>query len=74
MIAWDEINLIVAGRLFVKQLELREGAARKGRKADSLDSREVSSDEAVVDIYTGTQAESWRINANGFDYSCFGWP
>jgi hypothetical protein len=71
VIAWDEINLIVAGRLFVKQLELRERSSRKAEK-QILDSREVSSDEAVVDIYTGTQAESWRINANGFDYSCLG--
>lgn len=68
---WAAISLVIVGRLFVTQIELRE---RKSRKAENqiLDASEVSSDDAVLDIYVERQRESWRINAGGFDYSCLG--
>lgn len=70
-IDWSEINLVVVGRLFAKQVELRE---RKRRKAENkiLDSSEVASDDSVVDIYAGMKPESWRISAGSFDFSCLG--
>jgi len=70
-IEWAEISLLIVGRLFVKQIELRE---RKSRKAENeiLDASEVMSDEAAVDIYVGKREESWRISASNFDFSCLG--
>ena len=69
--AWDEISLLVAGRLFVRQIEIEE---RKGRKAESeiVDARETNMDEAVLDIYTTQGKTVWRITAGNFDFSCLG--
>jgi hypothetical protein len=61
----------VTGRLFVKRVEMQE---RKTRRSENeiVQSSEFSSDEAVVDFYTLTQPQTWRVNANGFDFSCLG--
>jgi hypothetical protein len=68
---WAEIVLLVAGRLFVRRLEVEE---RKGRKAESeiVDAREMSADETVLDIYTSERDGGWRITAGNFDFSCLG--
>ena len=70
-IDWAEISLVMVGRLFVKQMELRE---RKRRKAENeiLDASETMSDEGVLDIYVEKREESWRISASSFDFSCLG--
>jgi hypothetical protein len=70
-VAWAEIALLVAGRLFVRQLEVEE---RKGRRAETeiVDAREMSADEAVLDIYTSRPDGGWRISAGNFDFSCLG--
>ncbi|MDT5063247.1 MAG: hypothetical protein QOH63_3706 [Acidobacteriota bacterium] len=70
-VAWAEIGLLVAGRLFVRQLEVEE---RKGRRAESeiVDAREMSADEVVLDIYTSERDGGWRIAAGNFDFSCLG--
>jgi len=70
-IDWEEISLVVVGRLFVKQVELHERKTRK-RESEILDASEVSSDEAVADVYAGQRPESWRISASSFDFSCLG--
>jgi hypothetical protein len=69
--SWDEVLLIVTGRLFVRQVEVEE---RKGRKAESeiMDAREVSADESVLDLYLAQARESWRISSSSFNYSCLG--
>ena len=70
-VRWREIVLIVTGRLFTKRVEIQE---RKSRRAESeiVQSSEFSNDEAVIDFYTSTHPQTWRINANGFDFSCLG--
>lgn len=70
-VTWEEIGLLVAGRLFMRQLEVEE---RKGRRAESeiVDARELSADEAVLDIYTHRRDGGWRITAGNFDFSCLG--
>ena len=70
-IRWHDIVLIVTGRLFVKRVELQE---RKSRRPENeiVQSSEFSSDEAVIDFYTSTCTQTWRVNANGFDFSCLG--
>jgi hypothetical protein len=70
-VMWAEIGLLVAGRLFVRQVEVEE---RKGRKAESeiVDAREMSADDVVLDIYTSERDGGWRITAGNFDFSCLG--
>ena len=70
-VRWREIVLIVTGRLFTKRVEIQE---RKSRRAESeiVQSSEFSNDEAVIDFYTSTHSQTWRINANGFYFSCLG--
>jgi hypothetical protein len=68
---WHDVVLVVTGRLFVKRVEIQE---RKTRRMENeiVQSSEFSSDEAVIDFYTSTHAQTWRIKANGFDFSCLG--
>lgn len=68
---WTKIVLLVAGRLVVRQVEVEE---RKGRKAEIelVDTRELSADEAVLDIYSAQNNKSLRIKAGNFDFSCLG--
>jgi hypothetical protein len=68
-IRWQDVVLIVTGRLFVKRVEIEE---RKSRRAENeiVSSSEFSSDEAVVDFYASTHSQTWRVTANGFDFSC----
>lgn len=70
-VAWNEIVLLVAGRFFVREIEVEE---RKGRRAENeiMDARELSTDEAVLDIYAAQGATAWRITAGSFDFSCLG--
>lgn len=71
VIDWEAITLVVAGRIFVKQMQVRE---KKRRIAENriLDSREIGSDESVVDIYVRNHSGNWRITANSFDFSVLG--
>lgn len=69
-VGWDEITLLVTGRLLSNRVEVEERNSR-GRK-QTVDSRQFSSDEAVLDIYTKTQPANWRIVAGSFDFSCLG--
>ena len=68
-VSWSEITLVAAARLFVRQVEIRE---RRSRKAEDeiLDASEITTDEAVMDLYAETQNGGWRIAANSFDFSC----
>jgi hypothetical protein len=70
-VLWGEIALLVAGRLFMREIEVEE---RKGRKAENeiVDARELSMDEAVLDIYTSQDPNNWRIRSGNFDFSCLG--
>lgn len=67
-IRWDEMLLIVAGRLFVKRVEVDDLKALS--KPEAANARELSGDEAVLDIYTKKQDGGWRILSAGFDFSC----
>ncbi|HMF55267.1 MAG TPA: hypothetical protein VK619_02815 [Pyrinomonadaceae bacterium] len=68
---WDEIALLVTGRLFNRRVEVEE---RRGRTTENeiRDAREFMSDEAVLDVYTKSSMASLRITANNFDFSCLG--
>lgn len=67
---WDDVFLIVTGRLFVRRLEIQE---RKTRRPENeiVNASEFSTDEAVIDFHSAG-GQTWRISANGFDFSCLG--
>jgi hypothetical protein len=67
---WDEVTLLVAGRLIWNRQD-NEERKRRGRK-QTVDSRQLSSDESVLDLYVKSDEVSWRINSNNFDFSCLG--
>jgi hypothetical protein len=69
-VPWDEVTLLVAGRLLLSRQETEE-RKRRGRK-QMVDSRHLSSDESVLDLYTTSAEVNWRISANNFDFSCLG--
>lgn len=69
-VPWDDLILIVAGRLMVNRVEVEE-RRRRGR-AQPLDTRELFSDEPVVDLYTSSDEVGWRISSSSFDFSCLG--
>jgi len=69
-VRWDEVTLLVAGRLLLNRVEVEE-RRRRGRN-QTVDTRQLSSDESVLDLYTKTDEVNWRINASSFDFSCLG--
>lgn len=67
---WDEVTLVVVGRLLLNRHEIEE-RKRRGRK-QMVGSRQLSSDESVLDLYTKSDEINWRISSNNFDFSCLG--
>ena len=70
-VAWSDVRLVVAGRIYRKQIEVEE---RRKRPATSevVETRELSEDESVLDIFAASPCAHWRVLAEGFDYSCLG--
>lgn len=69
-VGWDDISLIVTGRLFTHRLEVDEKRSRSSVK--SLDRRELTQDRSVIDVYSTTAEAPWRIAVNDFDFSSLG--
>jgi hypothetical protein len=67
---WDDLILIVNGRLLVNRVEVEE-RRRRGRPKP-LDTRELFSDESVVDLCMRSDEVGWRISSSSFDFSCLG--
>lgn len=67
-IPWNQLVLLVTGRLSRKRVELQE---RKGRRGENEieDASQFFFDEAVVDLYSEGPDAKLRILANGFDFS-----
>lgn len=70
-VLWTDISLIVPGRLIETRIEIKERITRKSEN-EILDTSEFFRDEAVLDFYVANHAATWRVNANGFDFSCLG--
>jgi hypothetical protein len=68
---WAEVLLLVTGRHLVRRVEIEE---RRGRRAENeiAHARELSSDESLLDVYTGSSKGGWRIASDNFDFSCLG--
>lgn len=67
---WGDLILMVLGRLMVNRTEVEE-RRRRGR-SQPVDSRELFSDEPLVDFYTSSDESGYRISAGSFDFSCLG--
>jgi hypothetical protein len=70
-VPWSNILLFVTARLIEKRVEVKEVKSRRAEN-EILDTSEFFSDEPVLDIYLSTNAETWRVGASGFDFSCLG--
>ena len=71
IVAWTDIVLILSARLMETRVEISEGINRKPEK-EILDASEFFRDQAVIDFYTSAHSCTWRVSANGFDFSCLG--
>jgi hypothetical protein len=69
-ILWSDFVLLLAGRLIIKRVELKEQRARVENRI--LAASEFVTDETVVDVYSRVQSTPYRIAANSFDFSCLG--
>lgn len=67
---WEDVILLVVGRLIANRVEV-EHRRQRGRN-QPVDTRQLSSDETVLDLYIGSESINWRIIANSFDFSCLG--
>jgi hypothetical protein len=68
-IPWSDVKLLLRGRLFETRFETKELMTRKTEN-ELLETSEFSRDELAIDFYTGAHPFTWRINTNGFDFSC----
>lgn len=68
-IAWDDLVLMVTGRLVSTRIELNE---EKGKLAENriLDSSQFFGDELVFEFYAREAGGPFRIASNSFDFSC----
>jgi hypothetical protein len=68
---WDEVILCVVGRVYVNRMEVEERRAR-GPENEIIETRELDSDETIIDLYTAGKFGNWRIASHSFDFSCLG--
>jgi hypothetical protein len=68
-ISWEELCLIVSGRLVVQKVEVTERVSRRPEN-EILDTSEFFYDEPLLDLYSSTHDQTWRIAMNSFDFSC----
>jgi hypothetical protein len=66
----NDIQLVVTGRLLMHRVEVDERRSRSAVK--SLDRRELSQDQSLLDLYLNSSEAPWRIMVNDFDFSCLG--
>ena len=73
--AWEDVLLIVRGRLFSKRVEVEERRTRFGAESKVADERELFEDEGVLDLFARARDGSdahWRVTSDNFDYSPLG--
>lgn len=68
-VPWNDVVLIVLGRLYLTTIEVEQ---KRDKSKKVLDERQLTSDEAVLDIYSRSDENGWRIRAGSFDFSCLG--
>ena len=80
-VAWSEVVLLVTGRVVSRRVEVSERKRGLSGRSETVEMRELASDEAMLDLYTssveeheahGAGGEGFRVMSGGFDYSCLG--
>ncbi|HEX8148143.1 MAG TPA: hypothetical protein VF591_13265 [Pyrinomonadaceae bacterium] len=80
-VPWSEVVLLVTGRVVSRRVEVSERKRGLAGRSETVGTRELASDEAVLDLYTssvdeheaqGTGGAGFRVMSGGFDYSCLG--
>lgn len=73
-VAWAEVLLLVKGRIVTKRVEVEERREKLRSRGEMVETREIASDEAVLDVYAAAESEAgcFRVMADSFDYSCLG--
>jgi hypothetical protein len=73
-LGWAEVGLLLTGRIVRKRVEVEERREKSRRDGEVVDARELTTDEAVLDLYptSADGAAGWRVMADNFDYSCLG--
>ncbi len=69
-VSWNDVMLIVVGRLHVTTVEIEQ--KKSGGRKRVLGEREIATDEALMDIYIQNDEAGWRVRSNSFDFSCLG--
>ena len=70
-VSWNEISLLVTGRIIVRQIETEE----RSTKNEIVEAREIVSDTLAIDIHINRKDSDdgiRRIEAGSFDFSCLG--
>jgi hypothetical protein len=67
--AWGHLSMIVTGRIYRKVIEIDE-RVKRGAGGEVVDARELTQDEAILDLYFAGASAGWRVMSEGFDYSC----
>jgi hypothetical protein len=69
-VAACDIKLIVVGSLRQNRVDYSEGlSGMRTQSANVLDTAEFRSDETLLDVYSGSLDQSFRLRADSFDYS-----
>jgi hypothetical protein len=68
-VTWSDVVLIVLGRLYFTTTEVEQ---KRSKSREVLEERQLTSDEAILDIYSRADETGWRIRAGSFDFSCLG--
>ena len=73
-VPWARVALLVKGRVTQRRLEVEERQGGFRRRGEIVDSRELSTDEAVLGLYAFEEGDGagWRLWADRLDYSCLG--
>lgn len=70
-ISREDLCLVVCGALFERRIEATQKHLRN-KENKILETVELSSDQSLIDLYSQNDAIGYRIEANGFDFSCLG--
>ncbi|HWW77112.1 MAG TPA: hypothetical protein VNZ44_17045 [Pyrinomonadaceae bacterium] len=71
-VSFEEITLLVAGRIVERRVEVEERKTRFGSRSEVVEARELASDELALDLFTKGEGAAFRVMSGGFDYSCLG--
>ena len=70
-IVWDDLILIVTGAIFERRVKGVE-ARRKSGKRKLVETNETASDKFLIDLYSRADQIGFRVEQQGFDFSCLG--